>query len=145
VVGQNPPPYDVFVSYRQREPDRSWVHERLVPALSARSLKVFVDYRCFRLGAPLVKEMERGVTQSRYTLAVLSPDYLASSFTEMENLMADHLGLEESRRRLLAVMRRFCDPGLRTRFRLWLDMTDDAQFDANLERLADAIHAEAGP
>jgi TIR domain len=131
--------YDVFISYRQREPDMSWVRKKLAPALSARKIRVFIDYRCFRLGAPVLKEMERGVIQSRYTLAVLSPEYLGSNFTEVENLMADHLGLVESRRRMLAVMFRECDPGIRMSFRLWLDMTDEAEFDNNVERLVDEI------
>jgi hypothetical protein len=129
-------PYDVFVSYRQREPDCSWVRQTLVPGLAGLSVRIFVDYQSFHLGAPLLKEMERGVVQSRYTLAVLSPEYLTSNFTEIENLMADHLGLEESRTRLLAIMLRPCNPGLRFQFRLWLDMTDPTQFQANLDRLA---------
>lgn len=136
-------PYDVFISYRQREPDLTWVRSRLVTGLTARGVRPFIDFRDFRLGASLVKEMERGVVQSRYTLAVLSPEYLESSFTEVENLMADHLGLEEKRRRLLAVMLRPCDPSLRMRFRLWLDATTDADLEANLDRLAAEIRSQA--
>ncbi len=49
----------------------------------------------FRLGAPLVVEMARAVEQSRYTLAVLSPAYLTSNFAELENVLAEHLGLEQ--------------------------------------------------
>jgi hypothetical protein len=48
--------------------------------------------------------MERAVQASRYTLAVLSPQYLKSGFTELENVLAEHLGLERAERRLLAVM-----------------------------------------
>jgi hypothetical protein len=114
----------------------------LVPSLASHNLRVLVDYLSFQLGTPLVKEMERAVVESRYTLAVLSPDYLASNFTEVENLMADHLGLEESRRRLLAIELRQCDPGLRFRYRLWLDMTDESNFAANVDRLAGEIRLD---
>ena len=38
--------YDVFVS-RRREPDRGWVHDRLVPRLRADSLIVCLDDDCF--------------------------------------------------------------------------------------------------
>jgi hypothetical protein len=133
--------YDAFISYRQREPDLSWVRQTLVPSLESRKVRAFVDYRDFRLGAPLLKEMERGVLASRFTVAVLSPEYLTSNFTEVENLLADHLGLEESRLRLLALLLHPCEPSLRLRFRLWLDMTG-AALDANLERLAGVLRGD---
>jgi hypothetical protein len=131
--------YDVFVSYRQREPDLSWVRKKLVPRLEAEGLRVFVDYKHFKLGAPLVLEMARGVESSRYTLAVLSPKYLESNFTELENVLAEHLGLENSERRLIAVMIEACKPRLGMRARLWLSMQTDAEFDANFETLANAL------
>jgi hypothetical protein len=57
-----------------------------VPRLLADGLAVCIDVDAFRLGAPLVLEMERAVQASRYTLAVLSPQYLESGFTELENV-----------------------------------------------------------
>jgi hypothetical protein len=131
--------YDVFISYRHQEPDQAWVRNTLVPRFKAEGLRVCVDYECFRLGAPLVLEMARSVEQSRYTLAVLSPAYLTSNFAELENVIAEHLGLEESQRRLLAVMREPCKPRLGMRARLWLDMTDDNNFEANTARLVNEL------
>jgi hypothetical protein len=127
--------YDVFLSYRRQEPDRSWVRKTLLPRLEAQGLRACVDFRDFRLGAPLVLEMARAVEESRYTLAVLSPVYLESNFTELENVLAEHLGLEKSQRRLLAIMREPCTPRLGISARLWLDMTDDSEFELNVERL----------
>ena len=127
--------YDVFISYRQQEPDKMWVRKTLLPGLEREGLHACIDYRDFRLGAPLVREMARGVEQSRYTLAVLSPAYLTSGFTELETVLAEHLGLEKSQRRLLCVMREPCTPRLGIRARLWLDMSDDGEFDVNLARL----------
>lgn len=131
--------YDVFISYRQREPDLSWVRQVLAPRLEAAGLRVFIDYKNFRLGAPLVLEMARAVECSRYTLAVLSPAYLQSNFTELENVLAEHLGLELSQRRLLAVMREPTKPRLGMVARLWLDMTNDAQFDDDVNTLINAL------
>ena len=143
----SPPPvdepvYDVFLSYRQQEPDRSWVRKVLRPALEARGLSVCIDYRDFRLGAPLVLEMGRAVEQSRYTLVVLTPAYLESTFTEVENVMAEHLGLETRERRLLVVLREPCAPRLGLRARLWLDMTDDDEFVHNVDRLVQELHTD---
>jgi TIR domain len=127
--------YDVFVSYRHQDPDGPWVRERLVPGLRAAGLAVLLDVDGFRLGVPLVLEMARGVEQSRYTLAVLSPAYLAGSFTELESVLAEHLGLEQSQRRLVAVLREPCRPRLGIRARLWLEMTTDEEVARNLPRL----------
>jgi len=57
--------YDVFISYRQREPEKTWVRQTLQPRLEAAGARVCIDYRDFRLGAPLVLEMARVVEQSR--------------------------------------------------------------------------------
>jgi hypothetical protein len=127
--------YDVFISYRQLEPDKSWVRNVLLPRLKAEGLRVCIDFE-FPLGTYLIAEMERAVENSRYTLAVLSPAYLKSNFAELESILAEHLGLELSQRRLLAIMRERCKPRLGMRARLWLDMEMESEFDANIARLA---------
>ena len=137
--------YDVFISYRQQDPDGAWVRGVLVERLRAAGLRVFVDYESFRLGAPLVLEMARGVEQSCYTLAVLSPAYLESNFTELESVLAEHLGLETSERRLLMVRRAPCEPRLGMRARLWLDMTSDDEVERNLPRLVAALREPSSP
>jgi hypothetical protein len=126
--------YDVFLSYRDQDPDKTWARKTLLPRLEQDGLKV-IEQRRFRLGAPIVKETERAVTQSRYTLSVLSPAYIDGNFTDLESVLAEHLGLENSQRRLLAVMREYCKPRLGMRARMWLDMSEDDEFDDNLERL----------
>lgn len=141
----NDPIFDVFVSYRHQEPDKTWVRSFLVPTLEAAGLDVCVDQRDFRLGVPLVSELARAVEQSRVTLAVLSPAYLAGRFTELENVLAEHLGLEERSVRLLYVVREPCQPPLRMRARVQLDLTTDADVEAGIPRLiAELRQPEAG-
>src|SRR5215203_6656780 len=101
--------YDAFVSYRYREPEKNWVRQVFVPALESAGLRVCVDHRDFQLGAPLVTEMARAVEQSRTTVAVLTPAYLEGRFTELENVLAEHLGLENRTVRLIYVMRERCE------------------------------------
>lgn len=95
--------YDAFVSYCDREPDRTWVRTALVPALDAAGLRICVDDRDFMIGAPLLTEMERAIVQSRRTIIVLSKGYIDDAFDEVEYLMARTLGLEEEQHRLLPV------------------------------------------
>lgn len=125
--------FDVFISYHQK--DKIWVRKVLVPKLEVAGFKIFVDYRDFRLGVPIVTEMARAVEQSRYTLAILTPAYLENGFSQLENVLAEHLGLEENQRKLLAVMREECDPRLGLRVSRWLDMTSDEEFQDNIKRL----------
>jgi hypothetical protein len=106
---------------------------------------VCIDYESFRLGAPLVLEMARAVEQSRYTLAVLTPGYLRSNFAELEGVLAEHLGLEQGARRLLLVMREPCVPRLGLRARLWLDLTEDAQFERGVARLTNELRQPSEP
>lgn len=131
--------YDVFISYRHQEPDKAWVRRFFVPALEQAGLKVCVDHRDFRLGAPLVKEMARAVEESRCTVAVLTPAYLEGRFAELENVLAEHLGLEERSTRLIYVVREPCDEALRMRARLRLDLTTDGEIAEGMPRLVAAL------
>jgi hypothetical protein len=127
--------YDVFLSYRDQDPDKRWVRKTLYPRLKAEGLKVCLDIVDFRLGEAKINEMERAVVESRYTLAVLTPAYLASSFNEFENVMARHLGLEQSQRRFVGLLREPCTPRLGIRALYYLDMTDDEEFELGIARL----------
>ncbi|HNB52831.1 MAG TPA: toll/interleukin-1 receptor domain-containing protein [Anaerolineales bacterium] len=136
-------PYDFFVSYRHKDPDKTWVRKTLVPALEAKGLRALIDYRDFRLGAPLVTEMARAVEESRFTVAVITSLYIQSNFTELENVMAKQLGLEKSQIRLIGVLRDkdldINQVRLDIRASLMLDMNDDDEFDVLIERLAGAL------
>lgn len=127
--------YDVFISYRHVPADRAWVKKKLVPALRASELNVCLDDSCFRLGRPIMMEMERAVLESRYTLAVFSPDYNDSGFTELENIMAQHLGLETQKVRFIGLIYRECKTELRFRASLMLDMREKDEFDENVKRI----------
>lgn len=131
--------YDVFISYRQCEPDRSWVRKTLYPHLENAGLKVFIDFKNFQLAAPLITEMERGVEESRYTLAVVTPLYFESTFTEFENLLSQHLGLEKSEHRLIILMRESCDLSLRLRYKLWVEMKNEQEIADNMPRLIETL------
>jgi TIR domain len=134
--------YDAFLSYRHQEPVKTWVREVLERRLVDEGLRVCIDYRTFPLGSPLVLEMARAVEESRYTVAVLSPAYLDSNFTELESVLAEHLGLEQTQRRLLALMREPCKPRLGMRARLWLDAADNSKVDEQLARLVDELRRD---
>src|SRR3954452_20921034 len=114
--------YDAFVSYRRRDPDQGWVRDRLVPSLRERGLRICLDEDDFRLGRPLVLEMERAVGESRYTVPVLTPEWVLSSWTEFEEVLSGTLGLETATWRVIPVLRRPTQLPLRLRALTSVDM-----------------------
>ncbi|HEU4536921.1 MAG TPA: TIR domain-containing protein [Polyangiaceae bacterium] len=128
--------FDAFVSYRRSSPDQAWVEKQLVPRLEALGLRLCFERRDFKLGAPRIREMERAVTESRYTLAVLSRSYLAGGFQDFEALLSQHQAIETGAPRFIPLLREECVPNLGIRTTEWLDVRDDEELEANLARLA---------
>jgi hypothetical protein len=131
--------YDVFLSYRRREPDNNWVQNVLRPRLKSAGLRVCLDVVDFDLGGLIVMEMERAVRLSRYTVAVLSPDYLESSYTDIESIFNRHLGLELKQRRFLGLLRRPCNLPLGIRHLPLIDLTSEPQFEIALAGLVNSL------
>ena len=142
LVPEGSGPCDVFISYRHVDPDKSWVRGQLVPGLRKGGVRVCLDVEAFRLGRPIVLEMGRAVEWCTFTLAVITKAYLLSTFTELETVMAEHLGLEQRKRRLLMVMREAAQVRLSMRANLWLDMTDDSTFEQNIAVLCRHLRTE---
>jgi predicted phosphodiesterase len=134
----NQPEYDAFISYSHR--DEKWVHSWLLPRLEGGGLRVCVDFRDFEPGAPSITEMERAVRQSRKTLLVLTPNYLASEWTEFENILASTLDPAARRRRIIPLFLEQCKLPLRIRSLTYLDFTGSDQ-EFQLRRLLRAIRS----
>jgi hypothetical protein len=83
--------------------------------------------------------MERGVEESSYTLAVVTPLYFESTFTEFENLLSQHLGLEKSEHRLIILVRESCDLSLRLRYKLWVEMKNEQEIADNMPLLIETL------
>jgi hypothetical protein len=95
--------YDVFVSYRHDDVDRTFARE-LVAALEAEGYHVAIDERDFPANASFLQEMERAIRQSRFTLAVISPRYLESGNTEEEAMISKVLDMGDRKRRLIPLV-----------------------------------------
>ena len=129
--------YDAFVSYRKQDPgDRAWVEKVLVPRLEQLGLKLCLERRDFRLGLPRIREMERAVTESRYTLAVFTPAYLDGAFEDFQALLAQHNAIETRAPRFIPVLWRDCRPSLGARMTELLDLTDPEEVEGGIQRLA---------
>jgi DNA-binding NtrC family response regulator len=129
--------HDAFLSYRRDDPaDSAWVEEVMVPRLEQLGLRICLEHRDFRLAQPRIRELERAVAHSRYTVAVLTPSYLEGGFEDLQALLSQHQSWETRVARFIPVMRRTCRPPLGARTTSLLDLRSDLAVDAGLQRLA---------
>jgi hypothetical protein len=129
--------YDGFISYRSDDPeDRRWVEQTLVPRLEAAGVKLFLEWRDASPGRARLRELERAVKESRYTVAVLTPGYLAGPFQEFESVIAQHLAVEMAAPRFVPLIRATCWPPLGIRATAALRASDDREVPAAIDRLA---------
>lgn len=132
--------YDAFLSYSQKDrADADWVRNLVAPRLEQFGLKLCLEDRDFRLGRPRLREMERAVQESRYTVCIFSPAYLQGAFEDFQVMLAQHQATEERAPRFLPLLRKPCRPSLGTRMLELLDVSDDRKVDAALQRLAVAL------
>lgn len=126
---------DALVVAAPDERDRAWAMVSLVSRLEQRGLRICVESRDAELGATRVREIERLVATSRFTVPVLTPRFSAGQFENLQTLMALHLGIEQGRARLIPVVRESCDASLAVRLLVHLDMTRDENVVPGIERL----------
>lgn len=129
--------YDVFLSYSHHNAE--WVQTWLFPRIEHAGLKVCIDIRDFEPGATSATEMERAVLTSRKTVLVLTPAYLASQWTEFENVMAQTLDPAARQRRMLPLMLEKCELPLRIGMLVYLDFTRAEQHAKQFARLIAAV------
>lgn len=98
---------DFFISYNSA--DRQWA-EWIAVALTAASRTLVIQAWDFLPGSNFVLEMQRATIECSRTIAVLSPDWLASVFTQPEWAAAFSLDPMELSRKLIPVRVRVCEP-----------------------------------
>ena len=125
--------YDVFISYSHT--DAEWVKEQLLPRLEQGGLKVNIDYRDFDIGAPSLVNMERAVDNSRHTLAVLTPAYVASDWTAFEGLLVGTIDPAARQRKLFPLLLKPCQPPRRIAALSYADFTKPQNYAAEFVRL----------
>ncbi|MEN6578300.1 MAG: toll/interleukin-1 receptor domain-containing protein [Phycisphaerales bacterium] len=134
-----PPCYDVFISYSSK--DKEWVRGELLTRIEQAGLKAYIDFRDFTRGAPSIKEMERGVTNCTKTLLVLTPNYLDSGWTEIENIMVQTLDPANHGLRLIPLLKTKCKKPLRIGALTHIDFTKGADLDLAWRQLLTALGA----
>jgi hypothetical protein len=97
------PVYDVFISYRHVEPDKTHACE-LLETLESHKLRAAIDFRDFRPNEHFLSEMERCIKQSRFVLCVVTAAYLDSDHCSEEAIISKTLDMTERRRRIVPLI-----------------------------------------
>lgn len=130
---------DVFISYSSR--DKHWVRGHLLERIEKAGLRVFIDFRDFKRGAPSIKEMERGITTCRKTLVILTPAYIESEWCEIEGIMLQTLSPANRDLRLIPLLKAPCEKPPRIGALTHIDFTDNADSDLAWRQLLAAVEA----
>ena len=136
-MSQRQPCFDVFISYSQSA--RCWVQSWLLPRLESAGLHVCIDVRDFDLGVINLINIERAIMQSRHTLLILTPDWVASSWAGFEAAMAQAVDPAAQHRAILPLLLQPCQPPRRIAMLTYADFTQPQQHETQLQRVVDAI------
>jgi hypothetical protein len=131
--------YDVLVVHAPDDRDRAWAMSTLVRLLEERGVRVCVEGRDAVLGQTRLGELERLVSTSRFTLPVLTPRFSQGRFEELQAMMAQQLGIEDGRARLIPIVREPCEARLGLRMLVHLDMIRDENVIPGIDRLVRAL------
>lgn len=120
--------------------DRAFVPGALLPRLEWPAGRVLL-LGDFTPGASMSDEIERGVSQSRFTLVVLSRAFLADRWATFGEQFASYSNTMKGR--LVPVLREPCDVPVRLQFLVALDYSAPAQHEAETHRVRRLFGAEA--
>lgn len=135
--------HDAFVSFADAEPDVTFVHEVLLPALVRAGVRVVVAADVDQPGVARVVNLERGMRHARRTVVVLSDAYLRDRMARFENVLSQSMGIEEGHWRVVPV--RFAlvsEPvPLRLSMLSQIDLTQPERREKRLEQLVRGLLA----
>jgi hypothetical protein len=152
IIRPSPPPveelisedflYDAYICYVDREPDRTWVWDTLVPKLEEAGVNIAISGEVETPGVAQIVNIEQGIRQAKRTIIVLSDAYLADNMAEFENTLGQTMGIQEGTYRLLPIEAMSFDSGrLPTRLSMLtrLDLSDSRRADRVFQRLIQAL------
>lgn len=134
--------YDAYISFSDKEPDRTWVKETLLARLKRARLRVALSGDVDEPGVARVVSVERAVEQAKRTIVVLSDNYVDERWSDFENVLAQTAGIEEGSYRLLPVRIEPLDENrlpLRIRMLSMLKLTETDTARRGMERLVQAL------
>ncbi|MFN8501903.1 TIR domain-containing protein [Kouleothrix sp.] len=132
--------YDIVLSH---DPDDCWALEWLLPRLEAAGFKMYVDQRDAAIGWPKSVNREQALKNSRHTLVVLTPRYLAGEWSMFEAFLAQSLNPSGRQRRLIPLLLEKCQLPAYFAHLEAADFTDPSRWEAEMARLVRNLSGNA--
>ena len=132
--------YDVYISYAKK--DKRWVEAEMVPRLAQEKIKIAVSDEDGLIGVPFIINIEDGIKKSKRILIIISEAYLYDNMANFENILAQHLSIENGDYRLIPIIISSLDKTLippRLSMLTGLDLTDLSEKDIVFAKLLKAI------
>ena len=123
--------------------DNGW-KQTLLPRLQRAGINYCRDAQHFQGGGSSVLNMERGIKESARTVAVLTPEWVDSEWSQLEALMTiahDPIG---RRRRLVPLLLKKCKPSPAIRILTYRDLTDETRAEAEWQKLTLDLRGKPG-
>jgi hypothetical protein len=130
------PKYDLFVSYA--EADHAWVEGYLLHALHQAGVRSHSE-AAFALGTPLLTEFERAIQESKRTLLVLSPAYVADGVDNFTELLVQSYGVESGTWPVIPLVLEPVELPPRLAMLTRLDATNEATWPEVIARLTETL------
>jgi len=131
--------YDLFISYAKE--DVYWAEGYLL-SLIARTKLRYTTPKDFRIGEPLVGEIERSVLSSKYTLIVASQAYLNDQWSGLTDQFVLYLSTEQRKNRIIPILFEAVNLPLSIDFRTRLDFTEEKNWESESQRLLQFLDTE---
>jgi len=122
---------DAFICFNSS--DRAWVCNDLLQHMEANEITTVIHHRDFLPGSILEESIRESIDKCRFTVLVLSPDFLASNWCLLEMHLARSRIISQGRDVIVPVILREFPPSLLTRTlegilsRSYLEWTDDPE------------------
>lgn len=124
--------YDLFISYA--DADRGWVNGYLLDALKQAGVRYHSE-AAFALGTVRLLEFERAIQQSRRTLLVLSPAYIADCSEQFTASLAQCYGLDTATWPVIPLLLHAVELPPRLSVLVKLNATNPDEWEEAIERL----------
>ncbi|CAL1545382.1 unnamed protein product, partial [Lymnaea stagnalis] len=117
--------YDAFISYKSTPRDERFILHHLYPRLEKElDFRLCLHFRDFPPGEPIANNIIHAIENSRRTIMVLSPSYVASEWCRMEYQKAQHEMLRLKHKIIPIVLE---------------DVSSMPEMDANLRTIIDTV------
>ncbi len=110
-------------------------------ALEKTGLKVCIDFRDFKPGKPAISNMRDSIFTSRHTLLILTDSYLASGWTDLENLLSQTIDPANRAGRIIPLLKEKCNLPLEIKYLTYVNFFDPDDQNMAWKQLFEALNA----